>query len=167
MTYAAVTLNLTQSANFLLHLATQWTFHGVVFVEVICDTTDLIFSQFTSHLALVRESTLTSLTKGSAGLLAAIYGEAPWIAGTGKTADLLFAWDLHSQTCESLLMNVRQDQLDLPFVTEFGNVSKPANYLRLMLLEETHHRAQMILQLKLLGLDPPDFPGRAWAELGV
>ena len=120
-----------------------------------------------SHLALVRESTLTSLTKGSAGLLAAIYGEAPWIAGTGKTADLLFAWDLHSQTCESLLMNVRQDQLDLPFVTEFGNVSKPANYLRLMLLEETHHRAQMILQLKLLGLDPPDFPGRAWAELGV
>jgi uncharacterized damage-inducible protein DinB len=36
-----------------------------------------------------------------------------------------------------------------------------------MLLEETHHRAQMILQLRLLGFDPPEFPGRAWAELGV
>lgn len=120
-----------------------------------------------AHLALVRESTLTTLTKGNPNLLAAIYGEAPWIGGSGRTADLLLAWDLHSQTCENLMMNLRQDALDAPFVTEFGNVSKPANYLRLMLLEETHHRAQMILQLRLLGLDPPDFPGRAWAELGV
>ena len=120
-----------------------------------------------AHLALVRESTLTTLTKGNPNLLAAIYGEAPWIAGSGRTSDLLLAWDLHSQTCESLMMNVRQDALDVPFVTEFGNVSKPSNYLRLMLLEETHHRAQMILQLRLLGLDPPEFPGRAWAELGV
>ena len=36
-----------------------------------------------------------------------------------------------------------------------------------MLVEEVHHRAQMTAVMRVMGLEPPPFPGREWVELGV
>ena len=56
---------------------------------------------------------------------------------------------------------------DAPFTTPFGNRSTPRNYLRTMLLEEHHHRAQMTMAMRLAEIERPPYPGQAWLELGV
>lgn len=119
-----------------------------------------------AHIALIRESIICTLTNRDPEALKAIFADEPWSAGEG-TAALLQAWDLHTRRCQIMLADLNTADLQKPFQTEFGNVSTPENYLRLMLLEETHHRAQMILLLRLFQLDAPDFPGRAWAELNM
>lgn len=119
-----------------------------------------------AHIALIRESIICTLTNRAPEALKPIFAAEPWILG-GGSAELLQAWDLHTRRCQIMLADLHTSDLGKPFQTEFGNVSTPENYLRLMLLEETHHRAQMILLLKLFQLDPPDFPGRAWAELNM
>ncbi len=119
-----------------------------------------------AHIALIRESIICTLTDRDPEALKAIFEGEPWI-GSGGTLDLLEAWELHTRRCQIMLADLHTADLGKPFQTEFGNVSTPENYLRLMLLEETHHRAQMILLLRMFQLEAPDFPGRAWAELNM
>ncbi len=119
-----------------------------------------------THIALIRESIVCTLTGRDPEALKAIFATEPWSA-IGGTSDLLQAWDLHTRRCQIMLADLHTADLQKPFQTEFGNVSTPENYLRLMLLEETHHRAQMILLLRMFHLETPDFPGRAWAELNM
>jgi len=119
-----------------------------------------------AHIALLRESIICTLTNRDPKALKTVFEAEPW-TGRGGTAELLHAWDLHTRRCQIMLADLHTSDLGRPFQTEFGNVSTPENYLRLMLLEETHHRAQMILMLRLFKLDAPDFPGRAWAELNM
>ncbi len=119
-----------------------------------------------THLALVRESIVMTLTQRDPKSLKVIYDAEPW-SGGGGTAQLIQAWEEHTRRCQLMLADLNTANLSKPFQTEFGNVSTPENYLRLMLLEETHHRAQMILLLRMYQLDPPEFPGRAWGELNL
>ena len=119
-----------------------------------------------THIALIRESIICTLTNRDPEALKTVFEAEPWSSG-GDTAELLQAWDLHTRRCQIMLADLHTADLGKPFQTEFGNVSTPENYLRLMLLEETHHRAQMILMLRQFELDPPDFPGKAWAELNM
>lgn len=119
-----------------------------------------------AHIALIRESIICTLTNRDPESLKKVFESEPW-RGAGGTAELMQAWDLHTRRCQIMLADLHTVDLGKPFQTEFGNVSTPENYLRLMLLEETHHRAQMILLLRLFHLDTPDFPGRAWAELNM
>lgn len=119
-----------------------------------------------AHLALIRESVISTLTKRDPKSLKDTFDSEPW-TGTGSTDALLQAWEEHTRRCQIMLADLHTADLTKPFQTEFGNVSTPENYLRLMLLEETHHRAQMILMLRMFQVEPPDFPGRAWAELSV
>ena len=119
-----------------------------------------------AHLALVRESTLCTLTNRDPATLRALFEDEPW-SGRGGTAAILKAWEDHTRRCQFMLADLRTRDLAEPFQTGFGNVATPENYLRLMLLEETHHRAQMIFMLRLFQLEAPDFPGRAWAELNL
>lgn len=119
-----------------------------------------------AHLALVRESTLCTLTDRDPAALRPRFEAEPWSGGGGSGA-LLRAWEEHTRRCQFMLADLRTRDLTQPFQTGFGNVSTPENYLRLMLLEETHHRAQMILMLRIFQLEAPDFPGRAWAELNL
>jgi uncharacterized damage-inducible protein DinB len=119
-----------------------------------------------SHIVLIRESIICTLTNRDPEALKAMIDAEPW-SGGGGTTEILQAWDLHTRRCQIMLADLHTADLGKPFHTEFGNVSSPENYLRLMLLEETHHRAQVILLLRLFHLNPPDFPGRAWAELNM
>ena len=119
-----------------------------------------------AHIVLIRESIICTLTNRDPEALKTVFDAEPW-SGGGGTADLLQAWDLHTRRCQIMLADLHTADLGKPFQTEFGNVSTPENYLRLLLLEETHHRAQMILMLRLFQLETPDFPGRAWAELNM
>jgi len=117
------------------------------------------------HIALVRESILRCLAGVATTGLGAVFETEAWrLGGTQALAD---AFERHAERCRDLLKELDPIQLDRSFTTPFGNQSTPRNYLRMMLLEETHHRAQMTLTLRLFGLTPPDYPGRAWAELGV
>ncbi len=116
------------------------------------------------HIALVRESILRCLAgEPTAGLGASFEAEA-WIRG--GTGSLASAFEAHADRCRDLRGRLVGD-LDRPFTTPFGNASTPRNYLRVLLLEETHHRAQMTSILRIFGGTPPDYPGRAWVELGV
>ena len=117
------------------------------------------------HIALVRESILRCLAGEPTAGLGAVFETPPWVAG--KTRELSAAFEVHASRCQALLECIEWDRLDEPFTTQFGNRSTPRNYLRMLLLEETHHRAQMTLTLRLFGSDPPPYPGRAWVELGL
>ena len=115
------------------------------------------------HLALVRESICRQLAGEPTAGLGAIFETAAW---RGGTMELQEAFEAHAARCRDLLGRVRGD-LGAPFTTPFGNRSTPRNYLRVMLLEEHHHRAQMSQLLRLAGVEPPPYPGQAWVELGV
>lgn len=117
------------------------------------------------HLALVRESILMCLAGEATAGLGAVFESPAWASGT--TAALGEAFDRHAQRCRERLAGLDPQALDQVFTTPFGNRSTPRNYLRMLLLEETHHRAQMTLTLRLLGCEPPAYPGQAWVELGV
>lgn len=115
------------------------------------------------HLALVRESICRQLAGESTTGLGAVFETPEWRGGTAELKD---AFEAHAARCRELLDRLHGD-LDAPFTTPFGNRSTPRNYLRAMLLEEHHHRAQMSQLLRLAGLEPPPYPGQAWLELGV
>ena len=116
------------------------------------------------HIALVRESICRQLGGEATAGLGAIFETEAWRDGT---AGLTAAFAAHADRCRALLMKVDEGALDTPFTTPFGNRSTARNYLRTMLLEEHHHRAQMTQVLRLAGLQPPPYPGQAWVELGV
>ena len=116
------------------------------------------------HLALVRESICRQLGGEPTAGLGARFEEPAW---RGGGADLAAAFSAHTARCRDLLARLDPAALDAPFTTPFGNRSTPRNYLRAMLLEEQHHRAQMTQRLRLAGAEPPSYPGRAWVELGV
>lgn len=117
------------------------------------------------HIALVRESILRCLAKVDTSGLGATFDTPSW--RKGGTPELVAAFGEHADRCRCLLEGLRSRAGNSPFTTPFGNLSTPENYLRMLLLEETHHRAQMTMTLRLFGLTPPEYPGRAWVELGV
>ena len=117
------------------------------------------------HLALVRESIARCLAGEETAGLGEIFEAEPWAHGGSEA--LAAAFEAHAARCRRLLERLRGADLEDPFVTRFGNRSTPGNYLRVMLLEETHHRAQMTAALRGFGLEPPDYPGQAWVELGL
>lgn len=116
------------------------------------------------HLALVRESICRQLAGEPTVGLGAEFESPDW---RGAGAGLAAAFAAHAARCRVLLARLETDSLDAPFTTPFGNRSTPRNYLRVMLLEEQHHRAQMTQLLRLAGAEPPPYPGQAWVELGV
>ena len=116
------------------------------------------------HIALVRESICRQLAGEATARLGAVFETEAW---RGGTADLLPAFDAHANRCRGLLERLDISRLDESFLTPFGNRSTPRNYLRMMLLEEHHHRAQMTQLLRLAGIEPPPYPGQAWVELGI
>ena len=116
------------------------------------------------HLALVRESICRQLAGEATAGLGAVFETEPWRGGTGS---LIRAFNEHAERCRALLARLDAASLDRPFTTPFGNRSTPRNYLRAMLLEEQHHRAQMTQLLRLAGSEPPPYPGQAWVELGI
>ncbi len=116
------------------------------------------------HLALVRESICRALAGVDTAGLGATF-EAPAWRGPGE--DLAAAFEAHILRCLNLLAGLEASRLDTPFTTRFGNLSTPRNFLRSMLVEEVHHRAQMTAVMRLFGLVPPPFPGKAWVELGI
>ena len=115
------------------------------------------------HLSLVRESICRQLAGIPTAGLGATFETEAWQGGTAALGE---AFEAHAARCRDLLGRVGGDP-DAPFTTPFGNRSTPRNYLRVMLLEEHHHRAQMSQLLRLAGAEPPPYPGRAWVELGV
>lgn len=116
------------------------------------------------HIALVRESICRQLAGEPTAGLGARFEEPDWRGGTAR---LETAFAAHADRCRTLLTDLDETRLDMPFATPFGNRSTPRNYLRTLLLEEHHHRAQMSQLLRLAGLEPPPYPGQAWLELGV
>ena len=116
------------------------------------------------HIALVRESICRQLAGEATAGLGAVFEAEPW---RGGTADLLLAFGAHAARCRGLLERLDRSRPGESFRTPFGNRSTPRNYLRMMLLEEHHHRAQMTQLLRLAGIEPPPYPGQAWVELGV
>lgn len=116
------------------------------------------------HIALVRESICRQLAGVPTAGLGDVFETAAW---RGGTMDLATAFQAHAERCRELLTHMEASNLDTPFTTLFGNRSTPRNYLRMMLLEEHHHRAQMTQLLRLAGIEPPPYPGQAWVELGV
>ena len=116
------------------------------------------------HLALVRESICRQLAGEATAGLGAVFDSESW---RGGTAALSSAFHEHAGRCRALLLKLDAASLDQPFMTPFGNRSTPRNYLRVLLLEEQHHRAQLSQLLRLAGLEPPPYPGQAWVELGV
>jgi uncharacterized damage-inducible protein DinB len=116
------------------------------------------------HLALVRESICRALAGVDTEGLGDTFEEADWRA---PEADLSAAFEAHILRCLHLLATVDGTRLDAPFTTRFGNHSTPRNYLRSMLVEEVHHRAQMTVLMRVFGLEPPPFPGKGWVELGI
>lgn len=117
------------------------------------------------HLALVRESMLRCLAGLATAGLGAVFETQAWCSGASP--ELATAFEAHVARCQGYLHSLEPQALDRPFTTPFGNLSSPRNYLRMMLLEETHHRAQMTMALRFFGLEPPEYPGRAWVELGI
>ena len=117
------------------------------------------------HIALVRESIARCLAGEDTSGLGATFETSTWLDG-GREA-LATAFEAHAARCHDLLARLDPSALDRPFETRFGNRTTPRNYLRVMLLEETHHRAQMTCTQRLFGLEPPEYPGRAWVELNV
>lgn len=118
-----------------------------------------------AHIALVRESICRQLAGEPTAGLGLRFATDDWLRGGG--AELSAAFGDHALRCAPLLARIEEAKLDAPFTTPFGNRSTPRNYLRSLLLEEQHHRAQMTLALRLFGVEPPEYPGRAWVELGV
>ncbi len=116
------------------------------------------------HLALVRESICRQLAGEPTTGLGVTFEAPEWHNNTPPLAE---AFEAHTSRCRHLLERVRDEDLDVPFTTRFGNRSTPRNFLRSMLIEEVHHRAQMTVLLRLFGIDPPTFPGKAWVELGI
>ena len=116
------------------------------------------------HLSLVRESICRQLAGEPTTGGGAVFETGIW---KGGSADLGEAFRAHAQRCRDLLARLDEAQLHAPFTTPFGNQSTPFNYLLVMLLEEQHHRAQMTMALRLAGLEPPEYPGREWVELGM
>jgi len=116
------------------------------------------------HLALVRESICRQLAGEATAGLGERFETPEW---QGGRVDLTAAFAAHADRCRASLARVDFGKLDTPFTTPFGNRSTPRNYLRVMLLEEHHHRAQMSQLLRLAGLEPPPYPGQAWVELGL
>lgn len=116
------------------------------------------------HIALVRESICRQLAGEPTAGLGARFEEPDW---RGGTAQLEASFTAHGDRCRALLAKLDERRLDAPFTTPFGNRSTPRNYLRTMLLEEHHHRAQMTMALRLAEIEPPPYPGQAWLELGV
>ncbi len=116
------------------------------------------------HLALVRESICRQLAGEATAGLGESFASLEWTLGT---ASLAAAFASHAGRCRASLAKVPWASLDAPFTTPFDNRSTPRNYLRVMLLEEHHHRAQMSQLLRLAGLEPPPYPGQAWVELGI
>lgn len=116
------------------------------------------------HLALVRESICAALAGVDTTGLGAIFESPAWRA---PEADLPAAFEAHLLRCLHLLATADPARIDEPFTTRFGNRSTPRNFLRAMLVEEVHHRAQMTVVMRLFGLEPPPFPGQAWVELGI
>jgi uncharacterized damage-inducible protein DinB len=112
----------------------------------------------------VRESICRQLAGEPTAGLGARFETPDW---RGGTAQLTAAFKAHADRCHALLEKLDERTLEAPFITPFGNCSTPRNYLRTMLLEEHHHRAQMTMTLRLTGLEPPPYPGQAWLELGV
>jgi uncharacterized damage-inducible protein DinB len=117
------------------------------------------------HISLIRESVIREVIGRETAGLKESFASKGWIEG--GTCMLLLAYHTHSSRCWTDLQTLDCAHLDQLFKTPFGNISTPRNYLRLMLLEETHHRAQMIQSLRILGGKVPEFPGRDWAELGL
>lgn len=117
------------------------------------------------HIALVRESIANCLAGVPTAGLGGTFETPDWTAGEGEA--LARAFEAHAERCRARLGALDFGNLDRPFRTPFGNRSTPRNYLRVMLLEETHHRAQMTFALRLFGCEPPEYPGRAWVELGI
>lgn len=116
------------------------------------------------HLALVRESLCRQLAGEATAGLGARFESPEWRMGTEPLAA---AFAAHADRCRVSLAQVDWAHLDVPFTTPFGNRSSPRNYLRILLLEEHHHRAQMSQLLRLAGFEPPPYPGQAWVELGI
>ncbi len=116
------------------------------------------------HLALVRESICCALAGKDTTGLGATFESPAWRA---PGADLSAAFETHILRCLQCLAALDAARLDAPFITRFQNRSTPRNFLRAMLVEEVHHRAQMTGVMRLFGLEPPPFPGQAWVELGV
>lgn len=116
------------------------------------------------HIALVRESICRQLAGEPTAGLGERFEEADW---RGGTAQLGLAFAAHADRCRSFLAKLEETKFGTAFATPFGNRSTPRNYLRTMLLEEHHHRAQMTQLLRLAGIEPPPYPGQAWVELGV
>lgn len=115
------------------------------------------------HLALVRESICRCLAGVDTAGLGATFETAAW---RGPGPGLPAAFEAHIARCRAHLGTLAED-LDRPFTTPFGNLSTPRNYLRCMLVEEVHHRAQMTAMMRVMGLEPPPFPGQAWVELDL
>lgn len=116
------------------------------------------------HLALVRESICRQLAGEPTTGLGERFETPDW---RGGASDLSSAFTTHADRCRASLAKLDLTTLDAPFTTPFGNRSTPRNYLRVMLLEEHHHRAQMSQLLRLAGHEPPPYPGQAWVELGI
>lgn len=116
------------------------------------------------HVALVRESICRQLAGEPTAGLGERFETPEWRDGTASLSSAFLA---HADRCRDTLAKVDHATLDAPFLTPFGNRSTPRNYLRVMLLEEHHHRAQMSQLLRLAGLEPPPYPGQAWVELGI
>ncbi|HJV91777.1 MAG TPA: DinB family protein [Holophagaceae bacterium] len=116
------------------------------------------------HLTLVRESICRALAGADTSGLGETFESPEW---RHPEADLSAAFEAHILRCLELLATLDAGRLDAPFTTRFGNRSTPRNFLRAMLVEEVHHRAQMTGVMRLFGLEPPPFPGQGWVELGV
>lgn len=116
------------------------------------------------HVALVRESICRHLAGEPTAGLGERFEASDW---KGRTAEVNSAFAAHADRCRAALAKLDLATLDAPFTTPFGNRSTPRNYLRVMLLEEHHHRAQMSQLLRLAGYEPPPYPGQAWVELGI
>jgi len=116
------------------------------------------------HLSLVRESICRQLAGEATTGGGAVFETPTW---QGGSAELGEAFRAHADRCRALLPRIDGAQLHTPFTTPFGNQSTPFNYLLVMLLEEQHHRAQMTMALRLAGVEPPEYPGQAWVQLGM
>ena len=114
------------------------------------------------HLALVRESICRCLAGADTSGLGATFEATAW-----QGHALAAAFEAHVDRCRALLAALSAADLDRPFTTPFGNLSTPRNYLRCMLVEEVHHRAQMTAVMRVMDLEPPPFPGQAWVELDL
>lgn len=80
---------------------------------------------------------------------------------------ILEIWDESQRVFASGLQALDWSKLDSPFQTFFGSQSTARNYLTLALLEESYHRGQMVVLLRLFGLSPAELAYRSIATLGL